>query len=204
MDLLSLIPTSWRVGIALGALALLVLVGGFAAWKGYNAGYDKAQALGQAEIATLKSDHDRAYAKAMEALQARLQEETNRALAVSHALETERKNHAKEQAGLRARIASVTASSRHAFSTDFVRLWNQATGAGRDNAVPGAGNSSGVDGSPGAGKGTGAGVLATGAVTEADVLAFIVYYGERTKNLEAQVKAWIDLFPKGETRNESR
>lgn len=105
---------------------------------------------------------------------------------------------------LRARIASITANSNHAFSADFVRVWNEATGAGRGDAVPGTGNTPGADGTPGTGKAAGAGILAAGTVSEADVLAYIIYYGERCKNLEAQVTAWIDLFSKEENRNESR
>lgn len=204
MDILSLIPTSWRIALAAGALIALALVGGLAAWKGYNAGYDKAQALGRAEIAGLRSEHDRAYAQAVEELNRTIQEQARHALAAGNALANERVNNAKEQAGLRARIASITATSSHAFSADFVRVWNEATGAGRGRAMPGTDNSPGVDGTPGTGKTAGAGVLARRAVSEADVLAYIIYYGERCKNLEAQVNAWIDLFPKGGSRNESR
>ena len=204
MNLLSLVPLPWRIALIAGVLLAFGIVGGFTAWKGYNAGYDKAEALGRSAMATLKSDHDKAYAEAMEGLQTKLQEETRRALVVSAELETERTNNAKKEASLQAKIASVTANSTHVFSNNFVRVWNEAIGAVRGDAMSGAGNSPGADDTPGTSKSPGTGILAKGTVTEADVLAFIIYYGARSKNLEKQVNAFIDLFPQGENRNEPR
>lgn len=198
MSVLSLVPMPWRVAIGLGALLSFGMVGGFAAWKGYSAGYDKAEALGRAAIAELRSEHDKTYAEAMANLNIKLREQTRRAMAASNELETERKNNEKIHAGLRAQIGAITANSNHVFSADFVRVWNEATGASRGDPVPGAGNTPGAAGTSRAGEAPGAGLLEAGAVGEADVLAYVIYYGKRCRNLEAQVNAWIDLFDKGE------
>lgn len=197
---LSSVPASWCYSLILAAVGLALY---FFACEIYKAGYEKAEVEGRAEIAALRSQHDRAYAQAVENLNTKLREQTRRALAVNGMLETERTNNAKEQAGLRARIASITADSRHTFSPDFVRVWNEATGAFRSNAVPETGNTPRADGAPGTCKTTGAVLLATGTVTEADVLAYIIYYGPRCKNIEAQVNAWIDIA-EGEGWHESR
>lgn len=183
-----------RVALICGSLLAVCLLTALAGWQGYRAGYEKAEVEGRAALAELKSDHDTAYAAAMASVNEKLQTQTRNALAVSKTLETERINHAKEQADLRARIASVTRNSRHTFSSDFVRLWNEAIGAhapaARD-AVSAAGGPPGAHGTAGAGQAAGTGLLAS--VTEADVLAFIAYYGERARNLEARVNAWINL-----------
>ena len=187
-DLLSL---SWSQRIALAAcIALLVTAaGGLAAWKGYNQGYEKAEALGNAEIARFISEQAQTYAQAMQDLNNKLQEEAQRAMTVEYALASERLNNAKTQANLRSRIADVTRNSNYVFGAEFVRLWNEAVGTTRssDNAAaPGAHS---IDGTAGAGAAADSGVL----VSEADILAYITYYGPRCMDLEAQVNAWIDL-----------
>ena len=190
-NIVSLIPWPWRIALFCGLLALLGIVGGLAAWGGYDAGYDKAKALGDAEIAQLISDHATAYADAMAELNNKLQEETERAMAVGYALASGRLANAKTEADLRTKIAGVTRDSTHVFSFDFVRVWNEAVGAAGGDHDTAAHSAGGVDGTPGAGATPDSGVLAR--VTEADVLAYIIYYGRRSKDLEAQVNGWIDL-----------
>ena len=190
IDLLSL---SWtqRIALAAGAALLIVVACAFAAWKGYSAGYEKAEALGNAEISRLIAEQAEAYAQAMQELNNKLQEEAQRAMAVDYALASERLNNAKIQANLRARAAEVTRGSTHLFSFDFVRVWNEAVGATGGGNGPAAHGAGGADGAAGAGAAADSGVL--DGVSEADVLQYIIYYGRRSKDLEAQVNGWIDL-----------
>ena len=194
VNVLSLIPRSWWAALAVSVLLAVGVAFGLGAWLGYGEGYEKAEAKGQTALAELQGEYDRAYAEAMQILQARVQAQAQHAMKVSNELATEKANNAKEQATLRAQLARVVRGSTHTFSPEFVRLWNRATGADCD-ALPAAGGSARADGTAGAGQAAGAGLLCSrsGRVTEADVLAYIIYYGERCRNLEAQVSAWIDL-----------
>jgi hypothetical protein len=196
MNILSLIPTSWKIGLSFGLAVCLGLVGGLAAWKGYNAGYEKAEALGKTQIAELQSEHDRAFAEAMAELNGKIRKQAGAAAKTANDLAKERQSHAKTQTRLQRRIQAAAGNNSHAFSSEFVRLWNQAAGAAPaagGDALPAAAAAGDINGTPGAGFAAQAGLLADDAgVTEADILAFIVYYGKRTKNLEAQVNAWIN------------
>lgn len=190
-----------RVAIILCALSVLGLACGLAAWKGYGEGYEKARALGRAELAELQGKYSRAFVQALIDFNEKLARHTRLIVDVAGKLEAEKAENEKEQLRLKAKIAAVTRNSAHVFSPEFVRMWNQATGALHNNALFEADDSPGADGQAGAGGGTGAGVLAGAGVSEADVLAYIIYYGARCKGLEAQLNGWIDIG-EGEGWNE--
>lgn len=189
---LALIPGSRRVAIV--AVALLFFGGsyGIGYWKGRNAGYESADNKGKAAIAELQAEHERAYAEEVDRLQEKLRKQTATALDAANTLAKERKKNAATQNDLRRRIARAASGSAHTFSPAFVRVWNEATGAAFAGDCPAVatGNTAAADGKAGAGKTAGAGIR---AVTEADILEYITYYGGRTKDLEAQVNAWIDI-----------
>ena len=187
-DLLSL---AWPQRVALAACIVLAAatISGLAAWKGYSMGYEKAADWGRAEIAKIISEQALTYAQAMQDLNNQLQEEAQRAMTVEYTLASERLNNAKTQANLRSRIADVTRNSNYVFGAEFVRLWNEAVGASRGDHNAAASGAYSADGTAGAGAAVDSGVL----VSEADILAYITYYGPRCMDLEAQVDAWIDL-----------
>ena len=174
----------------LGALLSVTAACSLSAWTGYTRGYSKAEAEGVAALETLKGEHAAAYAEAMRVQNDNLREETARALSSTAALAVARETHVREKNAMRARIAAVTANSRHVFSADFVRLYNEAIAAA-GSPVSGTGHSSGTDGKARSGRTADGGFPGKG-VTETDILAHITYYGERCRNIEAQTNAWID------------
>lgn len=189
----SLVPLPWRIALVSG---LVLLVGGSFGtgfWKGCKQGYATAEAIGNTAIASLQSRHDKAYAEAVEALNHKLLEETQKALEAGSKLAKAKVDHEKEKNSLQRRIAEVTAGSSCASGPAFVGMWNEAIGAACGGSLPAAGHPAGADGTPGSCRASGAWFVGKNAVSEADVLAHITYYGTRCKNLEAQVNAWIDL-----------
>ncbi len=180
------LSSSWVRAALVAGVFLLV---GFAAIGGYRSGYEKAAAIGKAELETLKREHALAYADAVAKLSAKVQAETARALATENALSKAKEDHAKQETSLRSQIKRATSGSRHVFGADFVSVYNAAIGADRAE-LPRADRSPGPDGKAGAGVAPVAGIL--DGVSEADLLAHIVYYGGRCRNLESQVNAWIN------------
>lgn len=190
---LSAVPWSWRIAIA--AVVLVFCGGAYGAGvlQGYAAGHEAAANKGNAALAEFQADHAQVFAEATSHLMEKLQRQTQTALAATKTLDEERQSHAETETALRKEIARVTRNSKHTFSADFVRVWNQSTGASvaGSGSPTATGHPTGAAGTAQAGKAAGAGVR-RGAVTEADVLAHIVYYGKRARDLESQVNAWID------------
>ena len=211
--LLGNLPWAWR--IALGAAGILLLGGVFGAGviKGFATGHGAATAKGEAAIAALQRDHARQQAEMLARHLDRVRREAERAMQASAALAQAKEEHATTQELLRARIAGVTRNSVHRFSPDFVRLFNEAVGAAAvsGNGMSGtagtsaeagtrAGFDSGVRQSSGSGKnnrklsGEGKGTGQPARVSERDVLAYIIYYGKRCRDMEAQLGALIRIM----------
>ena len=175
------------------ALAGAVVLAAFAGCQGYRMGYNKAEAEGQAAMAELRQDYAEAMARAERVARERLQAEVAKADAVVTDLTAAQTAHAAEIKTLKARIANVTHNSTHTFSVGFVRLYNGAIGAGPSD-IYNAGGSSGSEGGASTGAAANAGLLdADSGVTEADLLAHITDYGQRCRDIEAQLRGWIEL-----------
>lgn len=207
MAILASLPWSWR--IALTALCALAIGGAYGVGhiRGYGGGHAAAKAKGEAAYASLERDYARQYAHALEQAAAKLREEAEKAMQAASVLARAKEDHAKTEQALRTRIAAVTRGSVHHFSPDFVRLFNEAVNAAPGHSVGGnpadTGRTAPVSG---AGPAVDAGVRGIGAVpvlpgfaprgaavTERDVLAYIVYYGKRNRDMEAQLRALICL-----------
>ncbi|MGE4191805.1 MAG: hypothetical protein AB7E51_00300 [Pseudodesulfovibrio sp.] len=203
MNILSTLTGSvWKkVAVGLALTILVAVLVGVAAWKGYRAGYAAADLKRRAEVADIRAGHAKALADAEALARHALEAATAR----SNALEAEylaaRKTINRQSRELtKARIANasrdhiVVADGTVRVSPEWVRLYNEAIGAGPGDggrALPGAAPSAaGAAGTAGAAD---AGVLRGGAaVTLADILAHVRDYGARGRAIEAQLNALID------------
>ena len=173
-----------------------VLLVALAYWLGHN----HAEAKGRAEMLALKigweeerRENAEAYGKALADALERSRREMERANAVTAAYAENRKKHAREADALKRRIRHVAANSSHFFSSDFVRLYNEAIGLSGDAlsqalCALGPAGEAGTAGTSGAGQ-----VDLFSGVSEADLLEHMVRYGQRCRKLEAQVTGWQDL-----------
>lgn len=181
-----------------GAIALTA----FAGCQGYRMGYGKAEAEGQAIVAEVRQEYAQAIAKSERAARERLQAEMARADAVAVELTAAKSAHSADIKTLKARIANVTLNSTHIFSVEFVRVYNAAIGAD-PGYLHSAGGASGAEGRTSSGATADTGLLdADSGVSEADILAHIADYGQRCRDIEAQLRGWIDLSRSWEARHE--
>lgn len=186
-DIFKLIPTPWLVSIALALVLALVSAGGIGWMRGHESGYATAKALGDAELATLRSEHNEAFALALTELGGKISELARRAVTAEQKFNQEKERSRNAEVRHQARIAEITRGSTHTFSTAFVRLWNETTGAlAPGDAMPGTFDSAVTLGETGSGEGAGSRLLQTG-VSEADILAYMNYYGGRCQRIEAQL-----------------
>jgi hypothetical protein len=203
---LSAVTGRWRmIALILAALFLVGLLTGYAAWRGYHAGYERADAERRAEVSGIRADHALALADAESRARTMLMAETDRA----HALERQYLAAAKTIAAQRRQITNrrIEDASRDVaaaadgvclFGPDWVRLYNEAIGAGAgdgDRAVPGAAPGPGAEAGPA--QAADAGILRGDgpimpAVTPQDILAHIRDYGARCRDLEAQLAGLIN------------
>lgn len=210
---LAAVTGRWRmIALGLAAVLLVGLLTGYAAWRGYHAGYERADAERRAEVSGIRADHSLALAGAESRARARLEAETARA----HDLERQYLAATKTIAAQRRQITNrriedasrdvAAADGRCLFGPDWVRLYNEAIGAGDNHrAVPGA--APGPDAAAGPAQAADAGIPRGDgplmpAVTPQDILAHIRDYGARCRDLEAQLHGLID-WAKGRQREES-
>lgn len=198
---------SRKLLMILGVVIVLGLVAAFAAWQGYSAGYDKADALRRAEVAELRGAHTLALATAEHQARAILQEQTQRAndlerqyLAATKTLAAERRTITNERIRNASRDVDISGGTCR-LGPEWMRLYNLATGwSDSSDAMPGA--ASGPDDPTGAGAPTGAGILSGGTtVTPADVLAHMRDYGSRCQGIETQLgtlQEWAADLHQGE------
>ncbi len=184
------------LGLGAGVLLLLALLCGLAAWRGYHAGFDRADAERRAEVAEIHAHHADALADAERIARARLEAETVRAAVIEREyLDAAQTIAAERRAITRERIrhASLDVAAvggACAFGPDWVRLYNEAL-CDRGHALPAT--ASGPADQAGAADAPDAGVFRGGArVTPADILAHVRNYGARARALEAQLSALID------------
>lgn len=189
-----------RLNVLLAALVLAGATGLLAGAAGYALGHRVATADGDAALAKLRKDNAEAAAKAADDARLRLVAEVERNNRLAQALADEKAAHAQEKQSLLRRIANVTTVyvpapglapqplPRAVFTAGFVREYNAAIGlpaAGTGAAAAGAG------GTPEAAQAPDAWLRDSG-LSQADILAHIADYGERCRNLEAQVNRLLD------------
>lgn len=202
LSIVSGLGSKWKwIAIGLGAVVLIGLLTGVAAWKGYHAGFDRADAERRAEVAEIHAHHAEAIAAAERIARARLEAETARAAVIEREyLDAAQTIAAQRRAITRERIrhASLDVAAvggACAFGPDWVRLYNEALGCDSGHALPaaapGAADEAGAADAPDAGVFRG-GAAVTDDVTPADILAHARDYGARCRALETQLNALID------------
>ena len=187
---------AWKIG---GFAVVLVVVLAALCFGAYQLGHSLAEAKGTAALAALQVDYSEerraasdAYGTALASTLEKYQDEVARVTELDMALTTAHTALAAKASELRRRIAHVTSGSTHTFSLDFVSLFNEAIGADAAACPLSAAGAGGAAGSGSSGTAAGAGILA--GVTEADLLEFMNYYGERCQRLEKKERAWIQLM----------
>jgi hypothetical protein len=201
-----------RLLLVLGCLLVLGLVAGLAAWKGYRAGFDRADADRRAEVAEIHAHHAEALADAERTARQLLQDQTRRGnelerqyLAATKTIAAQRRELTNRRIADASRDVDVS-DGLCRLGPDWVRLYNEALGCDRGHAVPAA--PPGAAGAAGTGLAADARILPGGgtvtpAVTPEDVLAHMRDYGARCRALEAQLIALIDWAEGGNPHAEA-
>lgn len=179
-----------------------LLLGGAALFfaSGYAAGHGRAEEKGKVLIGSLRLEREEerravseSYGKALAETLERYEKEVRRSNELAAEYAESRKKFTRESESLQRKIANAAGNNTHTFSSDFVRLYNEAIGISGD-ALPENTYSSFSYGKPGTG-----GSLETRfmdpfkGVSEADLLSHITRYGRRCRGLEAQVSGWQEL-----------
>lgn len=166
-------------------------------WGAYSIGYDKASAESESRLHRLQVEwteqrrhNAEAYGKALAEAYDALRAEAERADETATRLARDNQTLSAQAAQLRRQVKNA-ASGNHIFSVQFVRLFNQAIGAlptdtGEHTADPRHINGIGTGGTA-----ADSGLLS--GVNEADLLAYMLYYGGRCQRLEQKDEAWRGL-----------
>ena len=189
-----------RLNALLAALALAAATALVAGGGGYALGHRSAKADGDAALAKLQRDHAVAIATAADEARLRLVAEVERNNRLAQALADEKAAHAQEKQTLLRKITNVTTVyvpapglaprplPRTVFTAGFMREYNAAIGL----PAPAAGTTApGLGGTAETGEASDAWLRDSG-LTQADILAHVADYGERCRNLEAQVSRLLD------------
>lgn len=171
----------------------------------YWLGFAFAEARGDAALAVERAAHAAAITQASEAASARLKAEVERGNRLSRQLVAQQATHAEEKRTLLKRIADVTTVyvpapgrapeplPRTVFTVGFLCEYNAALGLPLIDACAAAG---GAGGAADAGPAAEARLRESG-LAQADLLAHAADYGERCRNLEAQVNGLLDYLEAG-------
>lgn len=193
-----------RLNMLLGALVLAGVSALVAGGGGYVLGHRVAKADGDTALAKLEESNASAAASAADEARLRLVSEVKRNNRLAQALADEKAVHAQEKQSLMRRIAHVTTVYVPApglaplplppvvFTTGFVHEYNAALGlSALDTRTLAAGSGRTSETSQAA-----EAWLRNSGLSQSDILAHIADYGERCRNLEAQVNRLLDLHPK--------
>ena len=195
------------------AFALAGLIG-LVFWKTYDAGYDKAAAIGAANLANYKVKVSQAAASAAsdafaeyashvaqgQAAESQFFIDQHATDAHSAALKEHIDAVAQPHVALPPRpltiqsAAPVPPDRECVFSWGFVRLWNAAAGTDDGSgALPSSADPSGATGAPGSDAASDSGV------SQADILDWFVDYANRAHSTEAKLTAIRSLQPASQT-----
>ena len=189
-----------RLNALLAALALAAVAALAAGITGYSIGHGSAKAEGDAALAKLQRDHAVVVAKVADEARLRLIAEVERNNQLAQQLADEKATHAQEKQSLLRRIANVTTVyvpapglaprplPRAVFTAGFVREYNAAIGLPAADTGAAA---AGVGGTAEGGQAPDTWLRDSG-LSQADILAHIADYGERCRNLDAQVNRLLD------------
>lgn len=199
----SILPRAQLLGWGVAAVLLSLLVGG-------GTGYFLGTARGDARVAQLTSDFQKANAEAVAAADADRERKQALADALSAELATTQAELHQAQINLSRRVPYVTtvylpslslgeskirtqtsapvAIPRTVFTTGFVRLWDQANGIDLPGSGPAACR---LDGEAGTGETVGEGCLHDSGISQADVLTNHIDNALRCRQVEALLDKYI-------------
>ena len=183
----------------------LVVVGviGLVGLAGYQIGYGKAEAEGQATVNALKveqSERDRqaadAYGKALAERLESYQGEVKRGKALETQLRAREKQHSAEARELRKKIGHATKNSALTLDPDVVRLLNDAAGVDLpEHSLSGAACAAGSAGGAGVCTAPDGRILDPySGVTQADLAAWFVDYAKRSRSMEYRLSGWRQWY----------
>lgn len=187
----------WQIALVLAAVAVVYLYG----QSEYSDGFERAAAVGAAQLSELKTQHAESALRAANQAHGELQLQVSRAQAAEESLFQQFGIHANDVKQLQERIPHVTTQYKASaaappqpiphcvFTAGWLRDYNAALG------VPATGAGTAVAGSakaPRATPGTDAELLESG-VTPADILAHAQDYGRWARDNLAQLNALLDL-----------
>jgi hypothetical protein len=183
-----------KLALILGLLLLVVVVGLGACWWGYGQGFDKAEALGKAEIKTLEAGYAKAGANATaEAMQTtvRLAKRGNE---LAFDLITTRSELATARAAITRRINDVaqTVPAACVFGPEYVGLRNDAFYGVHSNTAANATDPGGAQSRPGEAGRVRSGVR--GVASVADSLTWDRDMGTYVRSLEDVSAARLKLL----------
>ncbi len=192
-----------------GLISLCMILGSFAC--GYYLGDGYAAQSGEVALSALKAEYAEerqananAYSLALAESLKKYQGEVARADTLIAGLTVTTMYNKKQSQSVKRQIIHATQNSNHIFSSEFVRLYNEAIGSVAASPVPAAIRAKGPAGKSGTRTAAETGFLQRDAVgiprldeqsgvTESDLLAHIAYYGERCRTLESGRSALVTL-----------
>lgn len=206
-SVLSLLPKSWLFACGGILLLALVAVGGFCAWQGYGAGFERAEALGQASLAAEKQDRAEenvaralAVAKAEREARQKYEEQVARNAALDSQLAEAKSVLVAERKRFNQRIADAAIAAANTCAglpAEWVRLYNEAYGAGGVDGIEG-GVPGGASQTSGASSGSGSRLSQPEPLTSpADILSHARDMGQEYQELKAQLNTLIDAVDGG-------
>jgi len=184
----------WRKAalILAGVLALLVLLG-VAAWRGYSAGYAKAEALGAAELERVRGEHAAARAAAQaqalrmfDAAKAAAYAAESGYLAKVHKIEAENRELSRRIENA-ANAVHGAVGSPCVFGDAFVQYRNEAFGLAAAGDRPVSGAAPGADAGAAPAGAPAPGVRPGPSVTAEDVAAHDRDFGGYCRQVRAQL-----------------
>lgn len=183
---------TWGKRAALGVAILFIFFGAFGAgfFKGHSLGFKAAEHEGRALLAEFRETITARQNEALQETNARLRQEAAKALKAGADYAHEKERHENTRRILEKKLTGLADGGAVRVAPEIVRLLNEAVGAA---CADGTGKNSDTATTHGAPRprAPACAEIRTGDVTNRDLAAFLLYYGERSRTMEAQLNALI-------------
>lgn len=183
---------TWGTRAALGVALLCILLGAFGAgfFKGHSMGFKAAENKGRALLSEFRATVTAGQNKALQEANARLRQEAAKALQAGAEYAKEKERHEQTRRILEKRLAGLAGGGSVRVAPEIVRLLNEAVGAACADGTGKNGDTAGTHETPRS-RTSACAAIRTGDVTHRDLATFLLYYGERSRIMEAQLHALI-------------